>query len=95
MPDIIDLRIEKELSSILGNGLAVIYLASQMLVNRSNERRYLVGSRGSVCSSFVATMIGITEVNPMPPHYLCPKCQHSEFITDGIFVFGFELPFKE
>ena len=61
LPDIIDLRIEKELSSILGNGFAVIYLASQMLVNRSNERGYLVGSRGSVGSSFVATMIGITE----------------------------------
>lgn len=67
LPDIIDLRIEKELSSILGNGFAVIYLASQMLVHRSNERGYLVGSRGSVGSSFVATMIGITVVNPMPP----------------------------
>ncbi len=95
LPDLVARRLEKELKAIIGNGYAALYWTARQLVLKSNSDGYMVGSRGSVGSSFVATMSGITEVNPLPPHYICPKCHWHKFFTGEEVGAGIDLPKKD
>ncbi|MFV0241124.1 MAG: PolC-type DNA polymerase III, partial [Lacrimispora sphenoides] len=98
LPEVVIERLERELNSIISNGYSVMYIIAQKLVWKSNDDGYLVGSRGSVGSSFVATMAGITEVNPLSPHYLCPECFYSDFDSEEVRAFsggaGCDMPDK-
>ncbi|MBN2221886.1 MAG: PolC-type DNA polymerase III, partial [Vallitaleaceae bacterium] len=99
LPPVVEERITRELNSIINNGFAVMYIIAQKLVKKSNDDGYLVGSRGSVGSSFAATMSGITEVNPLPPHYVCTSCQYSDFDSELVLSYagssGVDMPDRD